>query len=121
MVAGDTTAPAAAPEGIRLLPYFDAYAVGCHPRELVFPGVAAQRALTGGQAGNVPVMLVGGVVGGIWHQRRAGRTLELTVEPLIRLTAAQRRELDDRARRIGQFLEGTPQLTIGAVTAGPHA
>ena len=30
--------PAAAPGGLRLLPYFDAYSVGCHPRELVFPG-----------------------------------------------------------------------------------
>ncbi len=120
-VAGDTAAPSGAPAGVRLLPYFDAYVVGCYPRELVFPGVAAERALAGGQAGNVPVLLVGGVVAGIWHQRRTGRTLEMTVEPFTPLSPAQRRELDDQVERIGQFLDGTPRLTFGAVTVGPHA
>lgn len=57
VVAGDTAVADARPRGVRLLPYFDAYVVGCHPRELLFPG-PAQRALTGGQAGNVPVLLV---------------------------------------------------------------
>ena len=47
-----------------LLPYFDAYAVGCHPRERLFPGAAAERALARGQAGNRPVLLVDGVVAG---------------------------------------------------------
>ena len=47
------------PRGVRLLPYFDAYTVGCHPREQLFPGLAAQRALSRGQAGNVPVLLRG--------------------------------------------------------------
>ena len=121
VVAGDTAAPSSAPEGVRLLPYFDAYGVGCYPRDLVFPGVAAERALTGGQAGNVPVLLAGGVVAGVWHQRRAGRKLEITVEPFDRLTPTQRRALDDQVERIGQFLESTPRLTIGPVTVGPHA
>ena len=60
--------------GVRLLPYFDSYVVGSHPRELLFPGPAAARALSRtGQAGTVPVLLVDGVVGGIWHHRRSGR------------------------------------------------
>jgi hypothetical protein len=109
------------PQGVRLLPYFDAYAVGCHPREKVFPGRAAERALAGGQAGNFPVLLIAGVVAGVWHQRRSGRKLDNTVEPLEALTAAQRRELDDQVERIGEILEGTPRLTIGSVTVGPHA
>jgi hypothetical protein len=33
----------------------------------------------------------------------------------------QCRELDDQVERIGEFLEGKPQLTIGTVTAGGHA
>ena len=45
---------------MRLLPYFDAYVVGSHPREVVFPGRAYERALSGGQAGNFPVVLVDG-------------------------------------------------------------
>jgi hypothetical protein len=121
MVAGDTEVPAAPPEGLRLLPYFDAYVVGSHPRERLFPGRAAQRALGGGQAGNFPVLLIDGIVGGVWHQRRSGRKIDITVEPLDPLTATQCRELDDQVARIGEFLELKPQLTIGAVSVGPHA
>jgi hypothetical protein len=119
--AGDTTAPSTPPQGVRLLPYFDAYVVGGHPRELLFPGPATERALAGGQAGNFPVLLVGGVVAGLWHQRRSGRKLDITVEPFEDLTAPQRRELDEQVERIGEILEGKPQLTIGAVTTGAHA
>jgi hypothetical protein len=43
------------------------------------------------------------------------------VEPFDQLTAMQRRELDDQVERIGEFLDGNPQLTIGTVTAGGHA
>ena len=121
VAAGDATAPSTAPQGLRLLPYFDAYVVGCQPRELLFPGRAAERALAGGQAGNFPVLLIDGTVAGVWHQRRSGRRLEITVEPLEKLTAAQRRELDEQVKRIGEFLDGTPRLTIGTVTVGAHA
>ncbi|HEY8310878.1 MAG TPA: crosslink repair DNA glycosylase YcaQ family protein, partial [Gemmatimonadaceae bacterium] len=106
---------------VRLLPYFDAYAVGSHPREMVFPGRAYERTLARGQAGNFPVLLVDGIVAGVWHQRRAGRNLHITVEPFDQLTATQRRALDDQVAFIGKFLEGIPQLTIGTVTAGAHA
>ena len=107
-------------EGVRLLPYFDAYGVGAHPRPLVFPGIAAERALANNQAGTVPVLLVDGVVAGVWHQRRTGRRLTVTVEPFGRLAARRRRELDDQVARVGEILEATPELTIGAVTAGGH-
>ncbi len=84
-VAGDTGAPPRPHRGIRLLPYFDAYVVAGQPRERLYPGAAAARALTpAGQAGNYPVLLVDGVVGGVWHQRRSGRKLAITVEPLAR-------------------------------------
>lgn len=119
--AGDTAFAGEQPQGVRLLPYFDAYIVGCHPRERLFPGAAAQRALAGGQAGNFPVMLIDGLVGGVWHQRRSGKTVAITVEPLMPLTASQRRELDAQVEQLGILVGGTPQLTIGPVTAGPHA
>jgi hypothetical protein len=119
--AGDTAIPSVAPRGVRLLPYFDAYVVGSHPRERLFPGEAAKRALAGGQAGNFPVLLIDGVAAGVWHQRRSGKQIAITVEPLEELTAAQRRELDEQVERIGEILEGKPQLTIGNVTVGAHA
>lgn len=121
VVAGDTAAPSGPPRGVRLLPYFDAYAVGCHPRELVYPGRAASRALAGGQGGNYPVLLVDGTVAGVWHHRRSGRRVDVTVEPLDPLTAARRRALDEQVQRLGEFLGAEPRLTIGTVSVGGHA
>jgi hypothetical protein len=121
LMAGDTAPPTRPPTGLRLLPYFDAYPVGSHPRELLFPAWAADRALARGQAGNFPVLLVNGIVAGVWHHRRSGQRLDITVEPFGPLTAAQRRQLDDQVTRIGEILEGSPQLIIGTVTVGPHA
>ena len=107
--------------GVRLLPYFDAYAIAVQPRETLFPGAAWERALAGGQAGNFPVLLVDGVVAGVWHQRRRGRRTTITVEALERLTARQEQELRARAERVGEVLEATADLVLGKVTTGPHA
>ena len=121
-LAGDTATPPRPHRGIRLLPYFDAYLVAGQPRERLYPGAAAARALTpAGQAGNYPVLLVDGVAGGVWHQRRSGRRLALTVEPLRELTAPQRRQLDDEAGLVGAVMAATVTLTVGTVTVGPHA
>ena len=111
---GFTDAPAS---GIRLLPYFDPYAVGSHPRSVLFPGRAAERALGRGQAGVFPVVLVDGVVGGVWHLKRTGARVALTVEPLVALPD----RLDECVERIGTVLEATASVTIGTVTVGPHA
>jgi hypothetical protein len=125
LVAGrDTEMPAEEDVGgsVLLLPYFDAYVVGSHPRDRLFPGKAATRALApSGQAGNYPVLLIDGVVAGVWHQRRSGRKIEVTVEPLTRLAAAQRRALQTQVERVGEILEGQAHLTIGTVTIGGHA
>ena len=121
VVAGDTAVPSTPPRGVRLLPYFDAYTVGCHPRVRVFSGRAAERALSGGQAGNFPVLLVDGTVAGIWHQRRSGPTVHLTVEPFDPLTPAQLRDLDDQVARVGELVDARTRLTIGTVTTGGHA
>jgi hypothetical protein len=122
VLTGDTQAPPEPHRGVRLLPYFDAYVVAGQPRELLYPGAAATRALVpSGQAGNYPVLLVDGVVGGVWHQRRSGRRLAITVEPLRALTAAQRRQLDDEASLVGAVMEATVTLTVGTVSVGPHA
>jgi hypothetical protein len=120
-LAGDS---AASPRhrGLRLLPYFDAYVVAGQPRDRLYPGPAATRALTPtGQAGNYPVVLIDGVVGGVWHQRRASRKLIITVEPLRALTPKLRRELDDEVELVAAVMEREATLRIGKVTVGPHA
>jgi hypothetical protein len=113
----DRTAPEDPPTGLRLLPYFDtyAYAVG-NDRTRLNPGQAATRA-----KGNFQVLLVDGVVGGLWHQKRSGRRLDLTVEPFVRLTGPRRGELDEQVDRIATILDATPTLTIGEVKVGGHA
>ncbi|MFD7403785.1 winged helix DNA-binding domain-containing protein [Streptomyces sp. NPDC059866] len=123
VAAGDTAFPEGPVRGVRLLPYFDAYSIAAQPRELLFPGPAYERALARGQAGNHPVLLVDGVVAGVWHQRRQGRRTTITVEPLGRLTARQERELGEQAERVAQVLEATAgaDLVVGEVTTGPHA
>ncbi|MFD7258228.1 winged helix DNA-binding domain-containing protein [Streptomyces sp. NPDC059874] len=121
LAASDTVFPDEPPRGVRLLPYFDAYVIATRPRELLFPGAAATRALAGGQAGNHPVLLIDAVAAGVWHQRRTGRRIALTVEPLRRLGKAHRRALDEQVERTGAMLEGTAELTLGKVTVGPHA
>jgi hypothetical protein len=108
-------------EGVRLLPYFDAYAVAGQPRELLFPGRAWGRALARGQAGNFPVLLIDGVVAGVWHLRRTGRRSVVTVEPLSRLNAVRRKAVAEQVERIGAFFGGPAELVIGEVTVGPHA
>ena len=121
-LAGDTGTPRQPHRGIRLLPYFDAFVVAGQPRERLYPGPAATRALTpSGQAGNYPVLLVDGVVGGVWHQRRSGRMLAITVEPLRELTATHRRQLDDEVELVGAVMEARPSLTVDTVTVGAHA
>ncbi len=121
VLRGDTGFGAPEPPAVRLLPYFDAFQVGSQPRALLFPGRASERALAGSQAGNYPVLLLDGVVGGVWHQKRSGRRVAVTVEPLGRLTKAQRAALEVEVERIGAIVEATPELTVGTVTVGAHA
>ena len=90
--------------------------VPIHPEGVRFtPGQADEVIAAIGEA------LAEAVVGGVWHQRRSGRKLTITVEPLAELTARQRRELDDEAALVGAVMEATPTLTVGPVSVGPHA
>lgn len=121
LAEGDTAMTDKPATGVRLLPYFDAYGVGSHPRALLFPGRASTRALAGGQAGNYPLLLVDGIVAGVWHQRKSGRKLHVTVEPLSTLSPTRLRALDAEVDRLGHIFDASPVLTIGPVETGPHA
>jgi hypothetical protein len=118
LLAEDTAVQVEPPRGVALLPYFDAYAyaVTAHPFALFYPGRAAIRA-----RGNFQVLLIDGAVAGVWHQRRSGPRLDITVEPLVPLNARRRRELDEQGERVGEILEARPRLAIGTVAVGGHA
>jgi hypothetical protein len=85
-------------------------------RELLYPGPAAERA-----KGNFQVMIVDGLVAGVWHQRRSGRRLDITVESLVDLSPGQEKELREQVERVGLIQEAVPTLTMGEVTTGGHA
>ncbi|MFF8842708.1 winged helix DNA-binding domain-containing protein [Streptomyces sp. NPDC015127] len=123
VAAGDAAFPDAPARGVRLLPYFDAYTIASQPRDRLFAGAARDRALAGGQAGNYPVVLVDGTVAGVWHQRRSGRRITVTVEPIgpALATRRAREELATQAERVGAILEGRTELVVGPVAVGPHA
>ncbi|MEU9999009.1 winged helix DNA-binding domain-containing protein [Streptomyces sp. NPDC050848] len=122
VVAGDTVFPDEGPaRGVRLLPYFDGFTIASQPRERLFPGEAYTRALAGGQAGNYPVLLIDGTVAGVWHQRRSGKRITVTVEPLKPLSAARLRAVEAQATRVATILEGRAELVVDRVTVGPHA
>lgn len=118
---GDTDFAGATARGIRLLPYFDAYTVGSHPRAEVFPGRASERARARGQAGNYPVLVVDGRAAGVWHLRNAGKRAHVTVEPVKPLSARRTRMLEEQVERLGVIVGRSPTLTIGEITVGPHA
>ncbi|MEV0647315.1 winged helix DNA-binding domain-containing protein [Phytomonospora sp. NPDC050363] len=119
--AGDTDFADTAPEGVRLLPYFDAYGIACQPRERLFPGRAFERALARGQAGNFPILLIDGAVAGVWHQKRSGRKAAVTVEALGELTARQVKGVEEQVERNAEFHGGTATLTFGEINVGGHA
>jgi hypothetical protein len=59
--------------------------------------------------------------GGVWHQRRSGRKLTITVESLRELTARQQRQLDVEAGLVSAVMQAAATLTVSTVTVGPHA
>jgi len=121
VAAGDVDWGGAAAAPVLLVPYFDAYVVGGHPRDLLFPGSVGERALAHGQAGTFPVLLVDGTAAGVWHCRRTGGTIDVTVEPVVALSSGQRAEVAAQADRVGRISQARARLTVGKVTMGPHA
>lgn len=110
-------AVASAADSVRLLPHFDCYLRGSHPRERLTAGFAARAA---GGTGTFPVLLVGGTVGGVWQRRSRARRSDIRVESFVPLSPAQQDELADEVARIGHILETETTLSFGSVEVRPH-
>ncbi len=104
----------------RLLPHFDCYLIGCFPRDLLVPSAWAKRVLKQGSIGNLPVVVVDGVVAGLWQQRQSGRRLEIRVEAFQPLSAQQHQQVAVAVERIGEIVERESAFSLGAVDARPH-
>jgi Winged helix DNA-binding domain len=100
------------PDSVRLLPHYDCYGIGCHPRDRLVPPAWQARALAGGAAGPFPLVLVNGVVAGTWKRRPSGRRVEVTVQPFSTLTRRQSELLEVEAGRLGRILEAEVRLSV---------
>jgi uncharacterized protein YcaQ len=118
-LAADTRGPRPrAVNSLRLVPQYDCYLLGSNPRERLLPDVARKRVFAYGRgryegAVGLPILLVDGVVSGMWERRQRGKQTELWVEPFVRLDKAQRARLEAEAARVGRFLDLAVTLTIG--------
>ncbi|TMB93626.1 MAG: winged helix DNA-binding domain-containing protein, partial [Chloroflexi bacterium] len=95
------------------------------------PDVVAHAAATGlltrgsgsGRAflvGPMPVLLIDGVVAGVWESTRRAKTLAIRVQPLVTLAATRRRALERAAQRIGEIVGLDATLQVGKVSTRPH-
>jgi len=90
----------------RLLPAFDVYVAATRPREsLVLKRFEERVFRTAGWI--TPVVLVDGMVAGVWGHEVSGGRIEVTVEPFGKLPAVRKRDIAGEADRLGAFL-GSP-------------
>jgi hypothetical protein len=105
VLSGDTEFPEPRP-AVRLLPEYDVYVLGFREREHLVPEAVRSRVAAHGRGryegvAGCRLLLVDGVAAGLWERKRRGRRLEITVTPAVRLTRAQRAELEQEAGRFG--------------------
>jgi len=92
---------------VRLLPGFDQYVVGasCHVEHLL-PGDLRSRVFRP-QGWISPVLLVNGLIRGVWRHEIKRSRVEVIVEPFVKAPAWVRRGAEEEAERLAEFLGGT--------------
>ena len=118
-LAADADAAWEPPHGsLRLLGQYECYLLGSYPRARVVPSAARARISTYGRrrfegAVALSVLLVDGVVRGMWRRQRRGKRIDLRVEPFVKLSADQSDQLASEAARVGAFLGTDVALSVG--------
>ena len=111
--------PAAPP---RLLPQYDCYVLGSHPRDQILPAVARTRVFSYRRgryegAAALNVLVIDGRIAGIWERERRGRHLHLRLEPFVEIDQCLSDALAEQAGGIADFLESEHTLSIGKLNA----
>lgn len=113
--------PADAADAVNLVPHFDVFVVGSHPRdELIEPGSPLKNVVPG-TAAPFAVVLHGGRVAGVWHRRPKGKRLVVRVDAYWPLRRKQRAVLEEQAARVAQIVERECDVEFGPVELRPHA
>ena len=116
MLSADKSITRRRGSSVRLLAQYDCYVIGSHPRDTI-THEAARTAIRSYKRGQwegvvgVPVLLVDGIVSGVWERHERGGRIEIGVEPSIKLTVAQRRAVKAEVARIGHFFGREATLT----------
>jgi Winged helix DNA-binding domain len=110
------------PGPVRLLPEYDAYVMGSREREQLIPERVKEQVKAHNRGryegiAAVPALVIDGVVEGIWRRAKSAKTIDLEVEPTRRITADERRGIEDEAERIGSFLGVEPKLSVDRLSA----
>ena len=108
MLAADASAAAGTgpARGVRLLPAFDQYVVAATLQAGHFLPGDFREAVYRPQGWLSPVLLVDGVMAGVWRHERKGRRLVVELEPFGRLGASEREAAEHEAQRLAAHLGG---------------
>ena len=110
-----------ASDAINLLPHFDVFVVGSHPRnKLIEPG-SPIAAASPGTAAPFAVVLRRGRVAGVWERKPKGKRLLVRVDAYWPLTRQHRAAIEEQAARIAAILERECEIEFGPVDLRPHA
>jgi hypothetical protein len=96
---------------VKLLPSWDCYVMFYHPREL-FVSQSHRARVFRKLEGNAPVLLIDGVAGGVWEQRRRSGRVEVGVYPFANLSSTQKQLVKEEATSLGEFMGTSVEVTI---------
>ena len=109
-----------APASVHLLPHFDVYVVGSHPRRQLIPPRTTIGNVAPGTAAGLPVVLVGGRVRGTWRREPRGKRLRVAVDVHAGLDRRQRETIAEQAERVGEVLELKSELEFTSLPLRFH-
>jgi len=107
-------------DSVHLLPQFDVFVVGSHPRDQLMDPTSAVAQASPGTAATFAVLLVGGRVGGVWERKPVAGRLRVRVGANRSLHRRQRDSIAEQAERIAQVLELRSEIEFGEVSLRRH-
>lgn len=121
LVLTETLGPMAAQEAVecvRLLPFFDPYTVALSKQRHILMDMQYEKRVFRPQGWIAPVVLVDGLIVGVWEHKRVHDKVDLSVELFEPRTERIEAGIHFEAQRIGAFLESTVAVTIQAAGHG---
>jgi hypothetical protein len=108
-------------DNLHLLPQYDCYVIGNVRRARLIPASGQVRIRSYGRgryesATGVPVLLIDGVVCGMWEREQAKGNLAIKVETFVKLSASQKSRVKAEAQRVADFFELDHTFVIGKLS-----